>query len=117
MAGLVREVRRIEPPVKWMRETSFDRQLADVRRVALRDVPVAVVEPDHAQAVVDRLDRRRGDDAVDSRGRTAADEDRERVAGVIVLWHRRNLATSTSSMRSAPNKSSDREVAAKGECV
>ncbi len=55
-----------------------DCQLVHVRGVAARDVRVAVVEADHAQAVVDRFDRRRGDDPVDAGRGAAPDEYCER---------------------------------------
>ena len=74
------------------------RHLVDVELLHVREVPahqplVAVEEPEHAQALVAGLDRGGRDDRVDSRGRPAADQDREGL-------HERSL--STASRRAMP---------------
>ena len=74
LAGLVREVPRIEPPWRCSRLTSAIDELADVFGAALDEVLEAVAEADHLHAVVDGLDGDGADDAVDARGRPAADQ-------------------------------------------
>ena len=77
LAGLVREVPRIEPPRRCNRLTSSMCSWRTWSVVALDQVLEAVAEADDFDAVVDGLDGDGADDAVDARGRAAADDQGE----------------------------------------
>ena len=53
----------------------FDPELRNVRAFAFGEMMIPVVNSEHAQAAVDRLNRRGSNDAVDARRRAAANED------------------------------------------
>ena len=77
--GLAREVRRMEPPSKWIWESPVDVQLLHSGEVAVHEPLVAVLAAEDAQATVARLDGRRGDDRIDAGRRAATHEDRQRL--------------------------------------
>ena len=77
LVGLAREMPRIEPPRKWMRLTSSMVSGIDVVDVALHEPLEAVADAERPRRPRARADGGRADDAVDARGGSAADEDRE----------------------------------------
>ena len=77
LAGLVREVPRIDPPCKCSRLTSAIVSLRTWSTLPWTRFLNPSRIADHLQSVVDGLDGDRADDAVDARGRPAADDERE----------------------------------------
>ena len=67
LAGLVQRGAEHRSAVEMQSADIGDGELADVRVLALNEPLVAVVAADHFEAVVDRFDRDRTDDAIDSR--------------------------------------------------
>ena len=76
----------MRPALKMDTAQTFDRQRDDVADVALHDPFEAVAQAEHFDAVEPRADRGRGDDAVQTRRRSAAAENCQFVVGVHMVW-------------------------------
>jgi hypothetical protein len=77
LVGFSRDVPRIDPPLKCTRETSSIVSGLQRAWIAAHQTLEAVANTDDVEPLVERLDRRGGNDCVDTGSRPATDEDGE----------------------------------------